>query len=235
MPLPDNAIFTLAKALAKVADYETKPLLIPSTKEFFLALAKTSQPPMSTYFSNLVNSKDPELVRQADREISKDPLLHAIMRNTIAPVLLNAGFRGNIIPSSAEATINFRMIPGTNTADLIGEMQRVVNDPLVEIVPVTVAMGGTRPPAELDRLHASPHPVRTASCTGLWRANPKWCIPKRRLPPTFSRRVRIPSPGAVAVSRFMESTLIRLTTKICPGCTATTSVWRWNLCAAGRS
>jgi hypothetical protein len=57
----------------------------------------TSQPPMSDYFSNLVNGTDPELVKRADQEISKDPLLHAIMRNTIAPVLMNAGFRGNVI------------------------------------------------------------------------------------------------------------------------------------------
>jgi acetylornithine deacetylase/succinyl-diaminopimelate desuccinylase-like protein len=156
MPLPDNAIFTLAKALAKLADYETKPNLIPSTKEFFLTLAKTSQPPMSDYFSNLVNSKDPELVAQADREISKDPLLHAIMRNTIAPVLLNAGFRGNVIPGSAEATVNFRVIPGTNTADLIGEITRAINDPRIEIAPVVSNIGGTRSPAELEKIQKLP-------------------------------------------------------------------------------
>ena len=152
MPVPNNAIFTLAKALARLADYETKLNLIPSTKQFFLTLATTSQPPMSDYFSNLVNGTDPELVKQADQEISKDPLLHAIMRNTIAPVLMNAGFRGNVIPGSAEATVNFRLIPGTNTADLIGEMTRVVNDPRVEITPVTANIGGTRSPAELERL-----------------------------------------------------------------------------------
>ena len=60
MPRPDNAIFTLAKALSKVADYDTQPKLIPSTREFFLTLAKTSKPPMSTYFNNLVNSDDPK-------------------------------------------------------------------------------------------------------------------------------------------------------------------------------
>ena len=151
MPLPDNAIFTLAKALGRLADYETKLNLIPSTREFFLTLAKTSQPPMSEYFSNLVNSSDPEVVKQADREISKDPLLHAIMRNTIAPVMMSAGFRGNVIPGSADATVNFRVIPGTNTADLIGEITRVINDPRVEITPV-VSIGGTRPPEELERL-----------------------------------------------------------------------------------
>lgn len=152
MPRPDNAIFTLAKALAKIADYDTKPLLTPGTREFFLTLAKTSQPPMSGYFRDLVDGTDPEKLQRADREISKDPLLHAIMRNTIAPVLMNAGFRGNVIPGSAEATINFRVIPGTNAADLIGEMQRVIDDPRVEITLATNAVGGNRSTAYLTQM-----------------------------------------------------------------------------------
>jgi acetylornithine deacetylase/succinyl-diaminopimelate desuccinylase-like protein len=155
MPQPDSAIFTLAKALSKVADYDTKPLLIASTREFFLTLAKTSEPPMSTYFTNLVNGT-PEQVKEADREISKDPLLHAIMRNTIAPVLMQAGFRGNVIPGSAEATLNFRMIPGSNVADLIGEMKQVINDPRVEITLASSALGGNRSPEVLERMSKIP-------------------------------------------------------------------------------
>jgi acetylornithine deacetylase/succinyl-diaminopimelate desuccinylase-like protein len=133
MPRPDNAIFRLAKALVKISNYDTRPELTASTKQFYLTLAKTSEPPMSTYFYNLVNSKDPALVEQADREISKNVLLHAIMRNTIAPVLLNAGFRGNVIPGSAQATINFRTIPGTKAEELIAEMKSVIGDPDVDV------------------------------------------------------------------------------------------------------
>ena len=133
MPRPDNAIFTLSKAMAKIADYDTQPKLIDSTKEFFTTLEKTSKPPMSTYFHDLVSGSDPAKVRAADIEISKDPLLHAIMRNTIAPVFLNAGFRGNVIPGSADATLNFRTIPGTNTEELISELKAVINDPRIEV------------------------------------------------------------------------------------------------------
>jgi acetylornithine deacetylase/succinyl-diaminopimelate desuccinylase-like protein len=135
MPRPDQAIFRLSKAMAKLADYDTKPELTASTREFFLTLAKTSAPPMSTYFYNLVNSKDPALIAQADKEISKDTLLHAIMRNTIAPVLMQAGFRGNVIPGSAEATINFRTIPGTTAEDLAAEIKKVIDDPNVDVAP----------------------------------------------------------------------------------------------------
>ncbi len=144
MPRPDNAIFTLSKAMAKIADYDTKPLLTPSTREFFLTLAKTSKPPMSDHFRNLAEGTDPALVHAADLEISKDPLLHAVMRNTIAPVLMNAGFRGNVIPGSAQATINFRTIPGTNAEDLIGEIKGVIQDDRVEVTVATSGVSGRR-------------------------------------------------------------------------------------------
>lgn len=159
MPRPDNAIFRLGKALAKLADYDTQPKLTDSTRQFFATLGKTSQAPMSTYFNNLVNSKDPKLVAQADKEISKDPLLHAIMRNTIAPVLLQGGFRGNVIPGSAEATINFRTIPGTNAAELISEIKAVINDPNVDVA---------QPPTEASRRF--PVSPESSTETGLYQA-----------------------------------------------------------------
>ncbi|HEU4997104.1 MAG TPA: M20/M25/M40 family metallo-hydrolase [Gemmatimonadaceae bacterium] len=132
MPRPDNAIFSLARAVARLSEYESPVLLTPSTRKFFETLAKTSDGAMATHFRNLV-SNDPELVRRADREISKDPLLHAIMRNTIAPVIMNAGFRGNVIPGSAEATINIRMIPGSDPSELVNEMRRVIADTSIDV------------------------------------------------------------------------------------------------------
>ncbi len=88
MPRPDNAIFALSKALTRLANYETPVQLTPSTRQFFATLASTSAPPRSRYFKDLLGT-DPAAAIRADREISKDPLLHAIMRNTIAPVMLN--------------------------------------------------------------------------------------------------------------------------------------------------
>jgi acetylornithine deacetylase/succinyl-diaminopimelate desuccinylase-like protein len=154
MPRPDNALFTLARALVKLADYETEVKLIPITRQFFLTLARTSSPPMSEYLRNLT-SDDPGLVRQADREISKDPLLHAIMRNTIAPVLMNAGFRGNVIPGSAEATINVRIIPGTDPNDIVRDFQRVIGDPRVEVRLATPSAGPStvQPSSESTELY----------------------------------------------------------------------------------
>jgi acetylornithine deacetylase/succinyl-diaminopimelate desuccinylase-like protein len=139
MPRPDNAIFTLNKAMAKLADYDTQVELTPSTRQFFLTLAKTSAPPQSDYFRTIATSTDRAAIARADKEVSKDPLIHALLRNSLAPVLMNAGFRGNVIPGSAAATINVRTIPGTDVNKLLEDIQRVVADPRVD---VTLAAGG---------------------------------------------------------------------------------------------
>lgn len=176
MPRPDNAIFALGNALAKLSRYDTKPQLTPSTKQFFLTLAQTSEPPMSTYLSNLVNSKDPAVVKEAAAEVSKNILLHAIMRNTIAPVLLNAGFRSNVIPGSADATINLRLIPGTKTEDMIAEIKSVIADPTVDVTLAPVKQGAVVPrrqsPAAINESTVDSALYRSLSsnATKLWNA-----------------------------------------------------------------
>jgi acetylornithine deacetylase/succinyl-diaminopimelate desuccinylase-like protein/beta-lactamase class A len=153
MPRPDNAIFTLGRALAKLADYETKIELTPATRQFFATLAKTSAGPIADSFKAIADGTDPAAMARADAEVSKDPLLHALIRNTIAPVLMNAGFRSNVIPGSAEVTINVRTIPGTDLNKLTEDVMRVIADPRVEVKlsnPAAAAGFGSIAPSPLD-------------------------------------------------------------------------------------
>jgi acetylornithine deacetylase/succinyl-diaminopimelate desuccinylase-like protein len=139
MPRPDNAIFALSRALAKLSAYETPLTITPATKRFFTALAKTSTPPMSGYYRDLVGS-DPAKAKRADAIVSKDPLLHSLVRNTIAPVIIQGGFRANVIPGSAQATINLRMVPGSDPAAFVETLKRIVGDSTIEMkLPATIA------------------------------------------------------------------------------------------------
>jgi acetylornithine deacetylase/succinyl-diaminopimelate desuccinylase-like protein len=132
MPRPDNAIFALARALAKLSAYETPLTITPSTRDFFMALSRTSTPPMSDYFRDVVGS-DAARARRADSVVSRDPLLHALIRNTIAPVIINGGFRANVIPGSAEAMVNLRLIPGTDPAAIVRDIARVIGDTTIHL------------------------------------------------------------------------------------------------------
>ena len=150
MPRPDSAIFTLARALAKLSAWETPVELTPSTRRFLRTLARTSAAPMSEYFATLADGTDAAAIARADAEVSKDPLLHAIVRNTFAPVFLNAGFRSNVIPGSAQATLNVRIIPGTDVRALLATFEQVIRDPRVSLTfsnPSAAAVAGRGAPS----------------------------------------------------------------------------------------
>ncbi|MEQ1693090.1 MAG: M20/M25/M40 family metallo-hydrolase [Gemmatimonas sp.] len=132
MPLPDNAIASLGAAIARIAAYETPVQLTAETRQFFLTLGKTTTGETSRYFRQLVEGTPPQ-VRVADSVISQDPLLHAIMRNTIAPVLISGGFRSNVIPGSAEATLNLRLIPGTDPRAMVALIEKLVADARITV------------------------------------------------------------------------------------------------------
>jgi len=131
MPRPDNAIFALSRGMAKISAYETPLTISASTKKFFLALSKTSKPPLSEYYRDVVGD-DPVKARRADSVVSRDPLLHSLIRNTIAPVIISGGFRNNVIPGSATATVNLRLIPGSDANALVSTLKQVAGDPSLE-------------------------------------------------------------------------------------------------------
>jgi acetylornithine deacetylase/succinyl-diaminopimelate desuccinylase-like protein len=184
MPRPDNAIFALSRALAKISAYETPLTITPETRKFFLALSRTSKPPMSTYYADVVGS-DPVKAKRADAIVSRDPLLHALIRSTIAPVIINGGFRANVIPGSAQATINLRIIPGSDPNALVSTLRRIVNDSTIEMslgsrtyaaVPVSpestdlyralaAAAKATYPEAEV-----TPYLFQAGTDAGAWRS-----------------------------------------------------------------
>ncbi len=56
-----------------------------------------------------------------------------MLRTSIVPTILKGGFRTNVIPSEAEATLDVRALPDEDMAKLYEEMKKVINDPAVKI------------------------------------------------------------------------------------------------------
>ncbi len=58
---------------------------------------------------------------------------NAAIRTTTAPTIISAGYKDNVIPAKAEAVVNFRMIPGETSDDVIQHVRRAVSDDRVKI------------------------------------------------------------------------------------------------------
>lgn len=187
MPRPDNAIFALSRALAKLSTFEFPVQLTEANRKFLAVLAKTSPAPLADAYQTLLTGTDPAAVAAADRQISKDPLMHAIIRNTMAPVIIDGGFRSNVIPGSAEATLNVRVIPGADPREIVATLQKVVDDPAITVRLANPNAGPSKTPAspeenELYRAlekHAratfpgaevTPYTFQAGTDAGAWRS-----------------------------------------------------------------
>jgi carboxypeptidase PM20D1 len=60
---------------------------------------------------------------------------NALVRTTTAPTIFHAGIKDNVIPSKAEAVVNFRILPGETSGDVLRHIDKVVNDSHVKIEP----------------------------------------------------------------------------------------------------
>lgn len=67
------------------------------------------------------------------REARRSPSLDASLRTTIAPTVIAGGVKDNVIPTTARAVINFRILPGDSVAGVLEHVRRAVADPHVEL------------------------------------------------------------------------------------------------------
>ena len=56
-----------------------------------------------------------------------------MIRTSISPTMIQAGYRINVIPSEVKATLDVRMHPSDNPDDFLAALTKVVNDPAVEV------------------------------------------------------------------------------------------------------
>ena len=61
------------------------------------------------------------------------PETSALLQTTIAPTMLNAGVKDNVLPPTAHAIINFRIHPRDNIDSVVEHVRRAIDDPKVDI------------------------------------------------------------------------------------------------------
>src|SRR6202166_1227633 len=85
----------------------------------------------------------------AAKHISDETQLwNSMLRDTIAPTMLQAGVRVNVVPSEATANLNIRMLPGHSIEELMGQFAKIVNDPQIKFQLAPDA-GENAPPSDL--------------------------------------------------------------------------------------
>src|SRR4029079_12524788 len=102
----DNAITSLADALAKVGRYDFPVQLTDVTRAFFTQTARVETPRMATAMRAVVaNPSD----AAALAVITADPEYNTLLRTTCVATMLSGGHATNALPQLAEANVNCRI------------------------------------------------------------------------------------------------------------------------------
>ena len=130
-PVRDGANDRMVRALARVADWETPVRITPGVGEALRRLADTMSPIEGIVLRNL----DQPLVRfLAGDRLTASRTLNAMVRDTISLTVLKSGLKHNVIPRSAEARLDVRLLPDTDAAAFLRDLEAVIDDPEVEVV-----------------------------------------------------------------------------------------------------
>ncbi len=148
VPTEDNALVRLANAVARLASHRFPVVLNPVSRGFLERQAETSEPAAAALIAAVLAAPEGPKRDTAGTALSRlAPEIGAMLRDTVTPTMLKAGYKSNVIPAEATATFNTRLLPGRKAADMIADIRRIVGDPKIELAfePPTRAPVGAMP------------------------------------------------------------------------------------------
>ncbi len=128
-PTPDNAIYQMTAALAKVQAYEFPVEFNDATRAYF------------DKFGGIVGGdrgKDMQAVATGDaaaiERVKSDPSLNSMLHTTCVATMIDGGHAPNALPQRVTANVNCRIFPGHSAEEIRQTLIKVVNDPGVKVV-----------------------------------------------------------------------------------------------------
>ncbi len=133
MPGTETAISILSKAIVRITEDQPAPQFTPPMKDFLSYIGPEIPWPARIVFANQW------LLGGVLKSIytSTGPG-NASVRTTTAPTMLQAGIKDNVLPTEAKATINFRLLPGNTSEQVMARLIEVIDDDRISLTPLAL-------------------------------------------------------------------------------------------------
>jgi acetylornithine deacetylase/succinyl-diaminopimelate desuccinylase-like protein len=131
VPLESNAVVRLSKAIAAAADWQPPVRLSDTTTSFFSRMASVSEPEAAERYRAMLNPTSAQGQAALAYMKANEPRNAAVLFSTISPTIVNGGYRVNVIPSEATATLDVRLLPDEDPEQFLAALREVINDPSI--------------------------------------------------------------------------------------------------------
>ena len=133
VPNQDSAVLGVAAAIGKIGAWSPPLRLNETTASYFRKLSTMVDPATAQKYKDLLNP-DPAVHKPVEDWMKTNEPQHWSMTHTsLVPTILNSGFRYNVIPSEAKATIDVRLHPDEDQTKFLDMVREVVANPKVEV------------------------------------------------------------------------------------------------------
>lgn len=130
LPKPDNAIYHVVDALAKLEKSPFPFELNNVTREYFTQMAATQTGQTAADMRAILSTPpDPAAI---DR-LSRDARYNSTLRTTCVATMMNAGHAPNALPQRAEANVNCRIFPGHSQEEIRLALVDLFDDPKLTV------------------------------------------------------------------------------------------------------
>ena len=130
MPASSNSIGDLSTAIAKLQE-NPFPFEIAAPVEGFIEYLGPEMPFVNRMaFSNTWLFEPMIINTYASNENGR-----ALIHTTMAPTIFKAGIKDNVIPTSAKAVVNCRILPGHDVEETKARIEAVINNPNIRVTP----------------------------------------------------------------------------------------------------
>ena len=150
VPLQTNAIAHLSAAVAALAQWKPPIRLNATTREYFSRMAGISAPADAARFRAVIGTDEKAAQEAVDYFAANQPGLASTLRASLSPTIIAGGYRVNVIPSEARATIDVRLLPGEDADAFLQAARQVVNDPGVTVNWTSRDVRPATPSAQID-------------------------------------------------------------------------------------
>ncbi|HET7458425.1 MAG TPA: M20/M25/M40 family metallo-hydrolase [Gemmatimonadaceae bacterium] len=131
VPSPDNPVPRLARAVARLAAWQTPVRVLPSVQRYFAAQAKAETNAQHRRW--LADARAALATPRGRAWLLSDPARNALLRNTVTPTVFNGSTKTNVIPPVATAEVDIRLLPDQDTAAFHRALVRTIADTSIAI------------------------------------------------------------------------------------------------------
>jgi acetylornithine deacetylase/succinyl-diaminopimelate desuccinylase-like protein len=151
VPLGDNPVERLVKALARVTAWQTPVRLTPAVDRFFKAQSRYETGERRSWLADAAGALR---TKRGRAWILSEPERNALLRNTVTPTVLTGSDKTNSIPQEASAELDIRLLPDQDTTAFRRELERIIGDTAITLKSIGDMAPRYDAPLDTELFHA---------------------------------------------------------------------------------